>query len=179
MTNLPPTVSMPPIKTPIVDITTGLTTRYWAQFFELLLKRTGDSPGDPVIGDIAVYEVTLGFGDVASAASKALLTAKTGETWKVREIYLSGAGTDFSGGGGDRLMAITDGTSTWSIIPAATLQTLAVARWGDAGTPFPATAAHLTTASVLSTNISAKYSGGATDYTAGSLTLIVVAERIT
>jgi len=178
MTNLPPTVNLPPVKTPIIDGATGLVTRQWAQWFELILKRTGDSTGKPVIGNVVAYQTTVAFGDLASAASAALLTAKSGEQWKIREIVLSGAGTNFSGGGGDRLLSITDGTSTWSVIPAATMQSLAVARWGDTGVPFPATAAHLTTASAASTNISAKYSGGASDYTAGSLTLTITAERV-
>ena len=54
----------------------------------------------------------------------------------------------------------------------------AAAAWGDTGLPYPATAADLTVASVLSTNISAQYSGGATDYTAGECTLILTLERI-
>jgi hypothetical protein len=126
---------------------------------------------------LQVFEVTVGQGDVASAGEKILLDAATGETWKVLDIVLSADGTDFSGGGGDRLMAITDGTSTWSIIPAATLQTLAVARWGDTGMPDPATASHLFAASGSGVDIVAKYSGGTTDYTAGSLTLRVTAYR--
>ena len=136
--------------------------------------------GNPTI-DVAlqVFEVTVGQGDVASAAEKILLDAATGETWKVLDIVLSADGTDFSGGGGDRLMAITDGTSTWSIIPAATLQTLAVARWGDTGMPDPSTASHLFAASGSGTDIVAKYSGGTTDYTAGSLTLRITAYRTT
>lgn len=177
MTNLPPTVNLPPVRTPMVDPSTGLAHREWAQWFELILKRTGDSTGKPVIGNVVAYQTTVAFGDVASAASKALITAKSGEQWKIREIVLSGAGTNFDAGG-DRLLSITDGTTTWSVIPVATLKSLAVARWGDAGVPFPATATHLTTASVAGTNISAKYSGGATDYTAGSLTVTITAERV-
>jgi len=161
-----------------VDPSTGLAHREWAQWFELILKRTGDSTGKPVIGNVVAYETTVAFGALASAASVALLTAKSSEQWKIREILLSGSGTNFSGGGGDRLLTITDGASTWSVIPAATLQTLAVARWGDAGVPFPATAAHLTTASASGTNISARYSGGSADYTAGSLTLTITTERV-
>jgi len=177
MTNLPPTLNIPPVKDPLVVNTDGLVTRSWAHFFELLVKRTGGNTGAPIIGQVVGYETVVAFGDVASAASKALITAKSGETWKLREIYLSGGGTNFAGG--NRLLNITDGTSTWSIIPAATVQSLAVARWGDAGTPFPATAAHLTAASASGTNISAKYSGGSSDYSSGSLTLVIIAERIT
>ncbi|KKK74365.1 hypothetical protein LCGC14_2884480, partial [marine sediment metagenome] len=121
--------------------------------------------------------VTGGQADVASAASKILLDAAAGETWKILDIVLSADGTDFSGGGGDRLLSITDGTSIWSVIPAATLQSLAVARWGDAGMPDPATASHLFAESASGTDIVAEYSGGSADYTAGSLTLRITAYR--
>lgn len=125
-----------------------------------------------------VFEVTVGQGDVASAASKILLNATSGETWKILDIVLSADGTNFSGGGGDRLLSITDGTSIWSIIPAATLQSLAVSRWGvDAGMPNPSTASHLFAESASGTDIVAKYSGGTTDYTTGSLTLRITAYR--
>ncbi len=171
-----PTVNPPPIRVPALVGLPNLLGRELTQWFELVHKRIGGALGRQIIDELGVFEVTVGFGDVASAASKQLLdSVDKGETWKVREIFLSGAGTNFSGG--DRLLDITDGTTTWSVIPAATLQSLAVARWGDAGVPFPATAAHLTTASAAKTDIVAKYSGGATDYTAGSLTLIVTAER--
>ena len=112
------------------------------------------------------------------AGTVTLLNAVTGEQWKIREIFLSGAGTNFNGGG-DRLLDIKEGTTIYSTIPAATLQTLAAARWGDTGVPFPATASHLTTATALGADVVAQYSGGATDYTAGSLTIILTAERVT
>ncbi len=134
--------------------------------------------GNPTI-DVAlqVFETTVGQAALASGGEVILLDALTGETWKVLDIVLSADGTNFSGGGGDRLLDITDGTSIWSEIPAATLQSLAVARWGDAGMPNPATASHLFAASASGTDIVAKYSGGATDYTAGSLTIRLTAYR--
>lgn len=178
MGNSPPTVNAPPTRGSITDIKTGLVSPTWRHWFELMHKRVGEAMGKPIIGDIAVFETDVNQSGLASAGLVVLLTANKGEQWKIRDIRLSGGGTDFSGGGGDRLLSITDGTTVWSIIPAATLQTLAAAKWGDAGLPYPATAADLTGASVLSTNISAQYSGGATDYSAGELTIILTLERI-
>ena len=134
--------------------------------------------GNPTI-DVAlqVFETTVGQAALSTGGEVILLDTLTGETWKVLDIVLSADGTNFSGGGGDRLLDITDGTSIWSVIPAATLQSLAVARWGDAGMPNPATASHLFAASASGTDIVAKYSGGATDYTAGSLTIRLTAYR--
>jgi hypothetical protein len=164
-----------------IAVRTGANT--WAQRTITAAGGAFWADGDGVSGnptiDVAlqVFEMTVGQADLASAAEKILLDAATDETWKVLDIVLSGDGTDFSGGGGDRLLDITDGTSTWSVIPAATLQSLAVARWGDAGMPNPATASHLFAASASGTDIVGKYSGGTTDYTAGSLTLRITAYR--
>jgi len=156
----------------------GRPAQVAAQWMEQVVARVGGPTGKPIIGEVAVFKVTVAQADVASAASKTLLSAGTGERWEIIDIFLSGAGTNFSGGSGDRLLSITDGTTTWSLIPAATLQSLAAARWGDAGVPFPATAAHLTTASAAGTSIVAQYSGGSNDYTAGSCTLRLVCERV-
>ncbi len=77
-----------------------------------------------------------------------------------------------------RDLSITDGTTIWSVVPATTLQNLAVSRWGvDAGMPNPATASHLFAASASGKDIVAQYSGGATDYTVGSATIMLLAER--
>lgn len=139
----------------------------------------GDYRGGDITRGLEVFETTVGQAALAGAGTVTLLNAAAGEQWKVRELWLSGAGTNFSGGGGDRLLDIKEGTTIYSTVPAATLQALAAARWGDTGMPFPATAAHLTTATAAGADIVAQYSGGATDYTAGSLTIILIAERVT
>lgn len=177
MPSQPPTVSRPPTQGPLINTESGHAVQSFTQWLELMFLRVGGALGRDVPGDIAVYQTTVGQAALASGGTVILLDALSGEEWKTREIFLSGAGTNFSGGGGDRLLTISDGTSTWSIIPAATLQSLAVARWGNSGVPFPATAAHLTTASVVGVDITASYSGGTSDYTAGSLTLVLTMER--
>jgi len=123
------------------------------------------------------YETAVGQGALAAAGQVVLVDSSGSEQYKISEIYLSGAGTNFSGGGGDRDLDITDGTAVYATIPAATLQALAAGRWGDAGVPFPASAADLTAASAAGVDIVAQYSGGTTDYTAGSCTIVIVAER--
>ncbi len=175
MPNSPPALPPPPNRGPMVGGDKSPST-WWQQWFGLAWNRMGGVTGKPIIGDLAVFETTIGQADLASAATVTLIDALSGERWKIREIFLSGGGTNFSGG--DRLLTVGDGTAVWTVIPAATLQSLSPARWGDTGTPFPATAAHLTLASASGTDVTATYSGGATDYTAGSLTLMLTAERI-
>lgn len=152
----------------------GTTSSDGTRFLDLLLLNIG-GPNVRQVGAGRWFTTTVNQSAVASAAEITLLNAASGERWLPRDIFLSGDGTNFSGG--DRDLSITDNTSTWSVIPAATQQSLATARWGDTGVPFPATASHLTTASVSSTNIVAKYSGGATDYSAGECTIVLMAER--
>lgn len=134
--------------------------------------------------DLYTVEVALGQAALASAGKVAIYTPPNAtQQIKIREIVLSGEGTAFSGGGGDRLISVTDGTSTWTAITAALLGTPVATRWGGSGVPYPATKAHLTTASVTGTpaapTVYAQYSGGTADYTAGALKLIVTYEIVT
>lgn len=153
----------------------GTTSSDGTRFLDLLLLNIG-GPNVRQVGAGRWFTTVVGQASVASAAEATLLNAATKERWLPRDIFLSGDGTNFSGG--DRDLSVTDNTSTWTVIPAATLQSLATGRWGDTGVPFPSTAGHLTTASTSGANIVAKYSGGSTDYTAGSCTLVLMAERV-
>lgn len=169
-------VQVPPVpRGPIVDLSTGKLTSAGVDFFERLQDRAGGS-GNRGLANLG--EITVAASDLASGGTVRLLRARPTEQWKVREIYLSGAGTNFSGGGGDRDLSVTDGTSTWTVIGSGALQSFSTAgRWGDAGLPFPATASHFTASTVNGADIVAQYSGGTTDYTTGSLTLVLWVER--
>ncbi len=133
--------------------------------------------GNPTIEPaFQAFETTIGQAALASAGTVTVLSSGGSEQWKIRDILTEG-GTNFSGGGGDRLMDISDGTTSWCLIAAAQVQTLATGRWGETALPFPATASNMSVASTAGTDITAAYSGGATDYTAGEITIIVIAER--
>jgi len=123
--------------------------------------------------------VTVSHTDLATGGTKVLQASTGSEQYTVRNIILSGAGTNFSGGGGDRLINVQDssGTNIYTAMTAAKVQSLAATRWGDTGVPFPATAATLGASTVAGESLVAKYSGGTTDYSAGSLTLIMNLQR--
>lgn len=178
MANNPPAISPPPWQTRFLAGNNEFVNRVWVPFIEGLYGRVGGPNGAPIVGRYTPYESDAAAADLASAGEVVLLDAEAGTKWKCREIILSGAGTNFSGGGGDRDLAITDGTTVWTVIPAATLQALAVGRWGDAVVPWPAIASDLTAQTQRSADIVAKYSGGTTDYAAGSCTLYIVTERM-
>ena len=62
-------------------------------------------------------------------------------------------------------------------MPAAGLQSIVNARWGDTNIPFPASAA-ANTSTVAGANLSISYVGGTTDYTAGSMVISGILERV-
>lgn len=122
--------------------------------------------------DISVTAAALAAGGVVP-----LITSSGSKQYKILNIWVNSNGTNFSGGGGDRLLDITDGTTVYSVIPAASLQTLANTAWGVTELPFPASAA-LNTSTVAGQNLRALYSGGAADYAAGSMVISVLAVRV-
>ncbi len=147
--------------------------------YSLLSDGTQWLQNKSIRGEIEYIETTVTAANLASAASKIIRDSSGSQQYKIREIMLSGSGTNFSGGGGNRLMSITDGTSIWTVVPAATMQSLTTSRWGlSTPVPFPATSSHFLTASAAGTDIVAKYSGGTTDYSTGSLTIVVAVERV-
>ena len=140
-----------------------------------VLQSGFDSPSPSA--NILVANVTVDFSDMSGGGSKVLVSSSGSQTYIVLEVYLNSGGTDFSGGGGDRNAEITDGTNSWSIIPAATLQALINARWGDTAVAFPASV-NINTVTQAGDDLVLQYNGGTTDYTAGSLIITVVAQRI-
>lgn len=145
----------------------------WIKEVRTLFKRMRNA-------DLWVAEIALGQAALATAGKVNIWTPPSGSTQKIkiRNLLLSGEGTAFSGGSGDRLISVTDGTSIWTAITAALLGTPVASRWGDSGIPFPATKAHLSAESVNG-QVYAQYSGGTNDYTAGALKLIVTYEVTT
>lgn len=83
-----------------------------------------------------------------------------------------------SGGGGDRLLTLTDGTIVFnqSGITAALLGTPVYTVWGDTGNPIPGS---VSTTSTAGADIYLVYAGGATDYTTGDVTIQVTLAQVT
>jgi len=119
------------------------------------------------------FDITAGFADLATGQAVGVVS---GGGYKIRVMQLNKVGTNFSGGGGDRNIQISDGTNVFSVIPAATVQSLVNSSWGlSTPLPFPVSVSiNTTTAGTLFI----AYSGGTTDYTAGSLTLSFVLEKV-
>jgi len=138
----------------------------------VLLPAVGSS-----VGATQYVDVTVTQADLAGLGTKILIPAVAGAQYKIRNMFLNSGGTNFSGGGGDRNMGISDGTTVYSVVPAATMQSLANAAWGATALPFPASAA-IDTSTAVGAALRAVYSGGTADYTAGSLVLSIQYERV-
>lgn len=140
-----------------------------------LLSASFASPD--VNANLIGFDVTVGFSALASAGSVTLQASSGSKQYKIRTLELESGGTNFSGGGGDRLGQVTDGTSVYSVIPAATMQALVNARWGVTALPNAASVAN-NTSTVAGAPLVFKYSGGTVDYTAGSLRISGLMQRV-
>jgi hypothetical protein len=123
------------------------------------------------------FDITVGQAVLAAGGSVTLYTSSGSKQYKISNLWVNSGGTNFSGGGGDRLLSITDNTTVYSVVPAASLQTLVNTGWGVTGLPFPASAA-INTSTAAGASLVAKYSGGTTDYTAGSVVISGLMQRV-
>jgi hypothetical protein len=129
------------------------------------------------INETAAFNVSVNFTNLASGGTKALIDSVfLSEQWRILNIIIFVI-TPFSGG--DRLLAVSDGTHTYTLLSAATLGTANLqAQLGSAAVPFSAVPSDMIQPTTAGANLFAAYSGGATDYTDGNINLTIVAERV-
>ncbi|MBN9265964.1 MAG: hypothetical protein J0I75_15625 [Hyphomicrobium sp.] len=124
-----------------------------------------------------VLDASTGTGKVTVIAAGT--GANATDQYKVRDARLVGGGTNF-GSGGDRLLSLTDGTTVWTTIANADLETAPAATlaWGNAKVPFLTGTSD--TASAAGAQIYFQYSGGtpATPHTTGSIKFSVCLEKV-
>lgn len=160
-----------------ITVTSDGTSQWIKDSFKSFSKNISFGIGAGIVADshtlgqLLFAEVTVAYTDIASAASKTLLVSNSQQQFKVRDVFRNKTGgTNYSGGGGDRNIILTDGTTTFCTISAANAQAYA-GDWGDVGVL-------RTTSSVAGADLVFKYSGGAADYTAGSITFTVMLEKV-
>lgn len=145
--------------------------------FDANLVLTASITTPDINANIIRFDITVPVASLASGGSVTLYTSSGSKQYKISSLFVNGGGTNFSGDGGDRLLSITDNTTVYSVVPAASLQTLANTGWGVTGLPFPASAA-INTSTAAGASLVAKYSGGTTDYTAGSVVISGILQRV-
>lgn len=130
------------------------------------------------ISPLKYVDVTCTAGTLDGALKVTVVAATSSDQWKIRNIRLVGGGTNF-GAGGDRLLSLTDGTTVWTTIANADLETAPAATldWGNAKVPFLTSTSD--TASVAGAQIWFAYSGGTTDHSGtGSIKFSVCLEKV-
>ncbi len=123
--------------------------------------------------------VTVTHTQLASAGKVNIFTAPTATAqillldWKVLKS------TGLSGGSGDRLLSIADGTLVFNTtgITAAILGTPVFTLLGASGNPIPSSSE--VTVSTAGANVYVQYVGGTTDYSAGQVSLAISYAQIT
>lgn len=122
--------------------------------------------------DVAVTAAALD-----AAGNVPVIAGVAGDQYKIRDVILVGGGTNF-GAGGDRLISLTDGTTVWTTIANADIETAPAAslRLGDVKVPFLTSTSN--TASASAAAIRFQYSGGTTDHGGtGSISFSVCLEK--
>lgn len=123
-------------------------------------------------------DVTVTAALLDSAGTVPVIAGVAGDQYKIRDVRLVGGGTSFAAGG-NRLIDLTDGTTVWTTIANADIESAPAATlaWGNAKVPFLTGTSD--TASVAGQAIRFVYSGGTTDHSAtGSIKFSVLLEKV-
>lgn len=131
---------------------------------------------------VGAYFTTQVFATSASLASAGHVVIQDGfgtARFAVRDVKMVYSASGLSGGGGNRLLKITDGTNDFNAsgITAALLGTPVNTVWGGSGNPLPSTL-DINTYSVAGNDIYLVYSGGTTDFASGQISVLVTLERV-
>ena len=139
--------------------------------------------GGVVMSDLKWIDVTCAATvlDASTGTGKVdvITPANSTDSYKIRNIRLVGGGTSF-GSGGDRLLSLTDGTTVYTTIANADLESAPAATldWGNAKVPFLTNKSDVAT--VAGAQLYFQYSGGtpATPHTTGSIKFSVCLEKV-
>lgn len=133
------------------------------------------TPGSVII----TKDISLTAAGLATAGKINIQSALATAQFKIRDIKVNYSASGLSGGGGDRLVVVTDGTTVYNNagITAALLGTPINTVWAGTGNPLAGTVA-LNTSSVAGAQIYAQYSGGTADYASGTVVITVTYERV-
>lgn len=132
----------------------------------------------PVNKVVFTRVITAGFAALSAAGKINVQVHPSGTSqFAVLDIKVLNS-TGLSGGGGNRLLSVSDGTIVFngSGITAALLGTPICTVWGGTGNPIASGTSQVSTAGA---DIFLQYTGGTTDYTAGSVQLAITLVQVT
>ncbi len=146
--------------------------------FVLATGATGPRIDGVNLSGLKWVDVTVTAALLDNAGTVAVITGVAGDQYKIRDMHLVGGGTNFAAGG-DRAISLTDGTTVWTTIANADIESAPSAslNWGNTKVPF--LTGTVATASVAGETIRFQYSGGTTDHSAtGSISFCVCLEKV-
>lgn len=123
--------------------------------------------------NLQTLTLTVDFNDLTGGFQ--VLPGLLDRRYLVKDILLSNVGTNFAGGDKDLTLSDSANTVFYTTIPAATMQSLADAKWGSTEVPFP-TLGGLNSPTNTGAALRLIYSGGTSDYTSGELTISIIYE---
>lgn len=131
------------------------------------------------ISDLKWHDITATAAALATAGKVNIQVSSGSKQYVVRDIRVNYAASGLSGGGGDRLLSVSDSTHVYNStgITAALLGTPINTIWGGSGNPLPGTLA-MDTPTTAGANLFLQYIGGTTDYTTGQIIVSVLTERV-
>ncbi len=124
-------------------------------------------------------DVTATAAALATAGKVNVQIGSGSQQFIPRDLRVNYSASGLSGGGGDRLLVLTDGTTVYNNagITAALLGTPVNTLLGGSGNPVAGTVSMIMP-TVAGSNLYFQYSGGATDFTSGSVSLSVLIQRV-
>jgi len=131
------------------------------------------------ISDLAWHDIACSAAALASAGTVTIQASSGAKQYKVRDIRMNYSASGLSGGSGDRLLSVTDGTTVYNStgITAALLGTPVNTIWGGTGNPLAGTVA-MNTSTAAGAALVATYTGGTMDFTTGTVTISVLTQRV-
>ena len=147
-------------------------------YFFPIISSSGTIQLQRLFSNILWVDVTCSASALASAGKVNVVLGTAQQQFYVRNIIVNYSSAGLSGGGGDRLLKLTDGTTVYNNagITAALLGTPVNTLWGGSGNHIAGTVAQ-NTLTVAGSNLYFQYSGGTTDYTTGSVVISVQVQR--
>lgn len=133
--------------------------------------------GNVVMSDLKWIDVEVTAALLDGGGVINVIPASVTDQYKIRHVRLVGGGTNF-GSAGNRLIDLTDGTTLYTQIANADIESAPAATldWGNAKVPFLTNKSDVAT--VAGAALQFKYSGGTTDHSTGSIKFSVCVEKI-
>lgn len=125
-------------------------------------------------------DLTASAAALATAGKVNVVVASSSSAQYIpRDWRVNYSASGLSGGGGDRLLKLTDGTTIYNNagITAALLGTPVNTLLGGSGNPVAGTVA-MNTSTAAGANLYFQYAGGTTDFTTGSVSLSVLVQKV-